>query len=112
MIGPALERTYLAYVRTASAVAQFGVTVAQLFKLNNYKDGISNVTSLRIGRALGATIEAIAIVVLLSGAFYFTQQQTGLMKGVTLSRGYHLWIITIMSMIVSPSVCSASDSTC
>lgn len=97
----ALERTYLAYIRTASAFAQFGVTIAQLFKLNDYRNGISNVTSLRIGRALGATVEGIAILVLLSGAFYFAQQQTGLMKGVVVSRGYHLWVMTVVSVVVS-----------
>ena len=66
----ALERTFLAYVRTASAYAQFGVTMAQLFRLNLSHRGFQTPLTLKIGKALGATTEAIAIVVMLIGATY------------------------------------------
>lgn len=72
----ALDRTFLAYIRTASAYAQVGVTLAQLFRLNNYSsNGGRNPTSLKFGNALGAATECVAIGVSLVGFFYFLKQQ-------------------------------------
>lgn len=96
----ALERTYLAYIRTASAYAQFGVTLAQLFRLNNSERGIGLPTSLKVAGALGAITEAIAILVILTGTAYFIKQQRGLERGHILSRGWDLPLLLTMSTIV------------
>lgn len=96
----ALERTYLAYIRTATAYAQFGVTLAQLFRLNTSERGIGLPTSLRVAGALGATTEVIALLVLLTGTAYFIKQQNGLGKGQILSRGWHVTMLIIVSLIV------------
>ena len=96
----ALERTFLAYCRTASAYAQFGVIVAQLFRLNTTDDGSQTSLTLKIGKALGATTEAIAIAVLLVGAVYFMKQQHGLMRGVIVSRGVDVLGMAIVSFVL------------
>ena len=97
----ALERTFLAYVRTASAYAQFGVTVAQLFRLNTTQQGIGLPPSLKIGTAVGATTEGVAILIILAGATYFMKQQHRLEQGTILSRGWEISTIVVMSFAVS-----------
>lgn len=99
----ALERTFLAYVRTASAYAQFGVTIAQLFRLNTTSaaSDVVTPTSLRIGKALGAATECIAIGVMLLGAAYFVKQQSGLLQGTSMSRGYEVVTMFVLSFVVS-----------
>lgn len=88
-------------MRTASAYAQFGVTLAQLFRLNVDSANAITPTALKIAKGLGATVEVIAIVFSLLGAAYFLKQQAGLMKGVTMGRGYEVWIMSFMSFAVS-----------
>ena len=78
--------------------------MAQLFRLNVTSDGATTSLTLKIGKALGATTEAIAIAVLLIGAAYFLKQQNGLMKGVILSRGWDVPFIALLSFVVSPRV--------
>lgn len=102
----ALERTYLAYVRTASAYAQFGILLAQLFRLNVSSIGESTPMSLRIGSALGATTEGIAIVVLLMGAVYWARQQRRLVEGTTIAERWLSLVMVGMSGIVSMACCS------
>lgn len=96
----ALERTFLAYMRTASAYAQFGVVVSQLFRLNNSDRGLNVPATLRIGNAVGAGTIAIAIVLVLVAAAYFAKQQHGLVKGVILSRGYDVPAVVVASFVV------------
>ena len=97
----ALERTFLAYARTASAYAQLGVTMAQLFRLNVTTSGKTTPATLRVGKALGATTEGIAILVSILGAAYFAKQQSGLVKGVIVSRGYEIVVMVGVSFCVS-----------
>jgi uncharacterized membrane protein YidH (DUF202 family) len=104
----ALERTYLAYIRTASAYAQFGVTLAQLFRLNNSNKGIELPSTLKIASALGATTEGIAILVILSGTAYFVKQQRGLKKGWIVSRGWEVTALIVVSFVV----CRFNSSDC
>ncbi|KAF7184937.1 hypothetical protein HII31_13749 [Pseudocercospora fuligena] len=70
----ALERTFLAYVRTASAFAQIGVTIAQLFKLTRESLDLSPAV-WRLGHALGPTAQCFAMVIILVGAFRCSRQQ-------------------------------------
>ena len=44
--------------------------MAQLFRLNISNNGFQTPLTLKIGKALGATAEAIAIIVMLIGAAY------------------------------------------
>jgi len=56
---------------------------------------------LKVGKALGATIEVIAIVIMVLGTAYFFKQQTGIVKGMTTGRGYEVYAMLIMSLAVS-----------
>lgn len=75
--------------------------MAQLFRLNITSEGNKTSLTLKIGKALGATTEAIAIAILLIGAAYFMKQQQGLMKGVILSRGWDVLFMSVASFVVS-----------
>jgi uncharacterized membrane protein YidH (DUF202 family) len=97
----ALERTYLAYVRTASAFAQAGVAVAQLFRLNTASSGEILPSSLKIGNVMGAATEGIAIVVMLTGSIYFLKQQHALVKGGIISRGWDIVLLAALAFAVS-----------
>lgn len=97
---PALERTYLAYMRTASAYGQLGVTLSWLFRLNIYTKANNTPTTLKVGKAMGATVEIVAIIVMLLGAAYFAKQQMGLMSGKVVSRGYEIWVMGVLSLVV------------
>jgi uncharacterized membrane protein YidH (DUF202 family) len=97
----ALERTYLAYVRTASAFAQVGVAVAQLFRLNTANSGEILPSSLKIGNVMGAATEGIAIVVMLTGSIYFLKQQHALVKGGIISRGWDIVLLAALAFAVS-----------
>ncbi|KAL7276137.1 hypothetical protein RUND412_000870 [Rhizina undulata] len=69
----ALERTFLAWLRTSLAFASIGIAITQLFRLNSSisAQATSNnnqATTLRhMGKPLGATFLGIAIVVLMIG---------------------------------------------
>ncbi|KAK3045590.1 hypothetical protein LTR09_012836 [Extremus antarcticus] len=95
----ALERTFLAYVRTASAYAQFGVLLSQLFRLHNSDQGLNIPSTLKIGNAVGASTIAVAIIIMIIGAAYFAKQQRGLMKGVIVSRGWDVPIVATASFV-------------
>lgn len=97
----ALERTFLAYIRTASAFGQFGVALAQLFRLNTTSDGGITPSTLKVGKGLGAAVEIIAIVFILLGAGYFVKQQMKLMEDAIIARGYEIWVMLGMSFAVS-----------
>ena len=78
------ERTFLAWLRTSLAFASIGIAITQLFRLNttiNERDGLvpanpDGTYRLRqVGKPLGATFLAIAIVVLLVGGRRYFESQ-------------------------------------
>ncbi|KAI4210107.1 MAG: hypothetical protein LQ351_007009 [Letrouitia transgressa] len=80
----ALERTFLAWLRTSLAFASIGIAVTQLFRLNttiSEREGYApsnppNTTHLRqAGKPLGATFLGIAVVVLLVGGRRYFESQ-------------------------------------
>ncbi|KAI1162574.1 hypothetical protein F5B18DRAFT_373808 [Nemania serpens] len=78
----ALERTFLAWLRTSLAFASIGIAVTQLFRLNtSLTDSQTNKHLQHIGKPLGATFIGISILVLLLGYHRFHQPQQWLMKG-------------------------------
>ncbi|KAI0466987.1 hypothetical protein F4859DRAFT_518606 [Xylaria cf. heliscus] len=78
----ALERTFLAWLRTSLAFASIGIAITQLFRLNS---SLANEQTehhfRRLGRPLGATFIGISILVLLLGYQRFYQPQQWLLKG-------------------------------
>ncbi|OHW95491.1 PF02656 domain-containing protein [Colletotrichum incanum] len=82
----ALERTFLAWLRTSLAFASIGIAVTQLFRLNsslsNPDSTDPNAHTLRqLGKPLGATFLAISILILFLGYQRYFRAQQWVMKG-------------------------------
>lgn len=81
----ALERTFLAWLRTSLAFASIGVAVTQLFRLNTTlsdgSDSSESATLRRLGKPLGATFLGISILTLLLGARRYFHGQEWVIKG-------------------------------
>ncbi|KAI8950473.1 hypothetical protein F4801DRAFT_341951 [Xylaria longipes] len=78
----ALERTFLAWLRTSLAFASIGIAVTQLFRLNSsLTKEESEHHFRRLGRPLGTTFIGVSILVLLLGYQRFYQPQQWLLKG-------------------------------
>ncbi|KAI0450518.1 hypothetical protein F5B21DRAFT_490775 [Xylaria acuta] len=78
----ALERTFLAWLRTSLAFASIGIAISQLFRLNSSLAHEQTEHHLRhLGRPLGAAFIGISILVLLLGYQRFYYPQQWLLKG-------------------------------
>ncbi|WYZ34742.1 hypothetical protein EsH8_I_001018 [Colletotrichum jinshuiense] len=82
----ALERTFLAWLRTSLAFASIGIAVTQLFRLNsslsNPDSSDPNSHTLRqLGKPLGATFLGISILILFLGYQRYFRAQKWVMKG-------------------------------
>ncbi|KAK6193499.1 hypothetical protein LQW54_012394 [Pestalotiopsis sp. IQ-011] len=105
----ALERTFLAWLRTSLAFASIGIAVTQLFRLNTSlsnapDDNTSFHTIRQLGKPLGACFLAISILVLFLGYQRYMQSQQWVMKGkFPASRGTIVVVslIALALMIVS-----------
>ncbi|MCJ1234991.1 hypothetical protein MMC14_002955 [Varicellaria rhodocarpa] len=95
----ALERTFLAWLRTSLAFASIGIAVTQLFRLNTTikssegftpaPDTSGTIRLRQVGKPLGATFLGIAILVLgVGGRRYFESQ-----KALESKLSLHYWII-------------------
>lgn len=89
-----LERTFLAYVRTASALVSFGVIITQLFVLKKVNP--------RTGSILGAIMSAGAVAVTLVGCARYFKQQKYLTHGKVISAGWD--IVSLWSLIFAISM--------
>ena len=83
----ALERTFLAWLRTSLAFASIGIAATQLFRLNTAASGGDNETEEKlsqlrhIGRPLGSTFLGISVLILFLGYHRFYQSQQWILKG-------------------------------
>ncbi|KAM0793948.1 hypothetical protein BDR22DRAFT_815976 [Usnea florida] len=103
----ALERTFLAWLRTSLAFASIGIAVTQLFRLNttiSEREGFTpanpdNTYHLRqVGKPLGATFLGIAILVLLVGGRRYFESQYWIVRGkFPASRG-SVFLITFVAL--------------
>ena len=80
----ALERNFLAHVRTASALALFGVAVFQLYRLGSENS--------KAGRALGATCAAGGMIMVSAGAYRYFLLQSRLRHGKAAAGGPGAWV--------------------
>ncbi|CEJ94994.1 Putative DUF202 domain protein [[Torrubiella] hemipterigena] len=81
----ALERTFLAWLRTSLAFASIGIAVTQLFRLNKSLqeggDDTNNGTLRRLGKPLGAGFLGISILILLLGFKRYFHGQKWIIEG-------------------------------
>ncbi|PHH58625.1 hypothetical protein CDD82_2823 [Ophiocordyceps australis] len=99
----ALERTFLAWLRTSLAFASIGIAVTQLFRLNmslSDTDTLDQSALRRLGRPLGACFLAISILTLgLGFRRYFNGQQWILRGKFPASRGT-IVVVGLMALAI------------
>lgn len=108
----ALERTFLAWLRTSLSFASIGIAITQLFRLNTTIASTdpalisSPQARLRhVGKPLGATFIAISILVLFIGFHRFFESQHYVIRGkFPASRGSILIVATVAGGLIVASL--------
>ncbi|MCJ1403235.1 hypothetical protein MMC11_006458 [Xylographa trunciseda] len=106
----ALERTFLAWLRTSLAFASIGIAITQLFRLNttiSQGEGLTpvpvppgTVRLRQVGKPLGATFLGIAILVLVVGGRRYFESQYWIIRGkFPASRG-SVCLITVVALVL------------
>lgn len=88
----ALERTFLSWVRTATALISFGVVITQLFVFNK--------VDVRKGSVLGAFTSAGGILIVLIGCLRYFKQQKHLTRGNATSAGWEIMALLIILAVI------------
>ncbi|KAG5216926.1 DUF202 domain-containing protein [Trichophyton interdigitale] len=96
----ALERTYLAYMRTSLTFAMVGVLIAQLFSLNHAVVHNADFGFHRVGKPLACVCHLLAILVAVAGAYRFWRQQHALARGRVHTGGREVNFIGLVSAAV------------
>ncbi|EGD96659.1 hypothetical protein TESG_04092 [Trichophyton tonsurans CBS 112818] len=96
----ALERTYLAYMRTSLTFAMVGVLIAQLFSLNHAVVHNADFGFHRVGKPLACVCHLLAILVAVAGAYRFWRQQHALARGRVHAGGREVNFIGLVSAAV------------
>ncbi|PYH91329.1 hypothetical protein BO71DRAFT_52955 [Aspergillus ellipticus CBS 707.79] len=89
----ALERTFLAYIRTSVQVAMQGVLVAQLFRLQHLTSPDAALGYSEVGVPLSVGCHGVAILIASLGAYRFWKQQTVVALGTVYAGGWELNLI-------------------
>ncbi|KAJ5104240.1 hypothetical protein N7532_004769 [Penicillium argentinense] len=97
----ALERTFLAYIRTSVVIAMQGVLVAQLFRLQRTGVKEDRLRFYQVGIPLSVTCHCVAIVVAVIGAYRFWRQQSAISRGKVHAGGWELNSVGILLFLVS-----------
>ena len=92
----ALERNFLAHMRTANALVLFGVFLFQLFRLERL-----NSTA---GLALSATCAGGAMIIVLAGAYRYFLMQSRMKYGKATTGGPELWVAWTVILGVTSAV--------
>ncbi|KAJ5133061.1 hypothetical protein N7448_007219 [Penicillium atrosanguineum] len=106
----ALERTFLAYIRTSVVIAMQGVLIAQLFRLQRSPTSEDRLRFYEVGIPLSVTCHCVAVVVALIGAYRFWRQQSAISRGKIHVGGWELnWVgILLFSIILVTLVISVA----
>lgn len=97
----ALERTFLAYIRTSLVITQQGVLIAQLFRLQAAEALADKLGFHQVGIPLSVTCHSVAILVALIGAYRFWRQQNAISRGNIHAGGWELNSVGIFLGCVS-----------
>jgi len=108
----AVERTFLAWLRTSLSFASIGIAITQLFRLNttlqNRPDTHLSDAHARlrhVGKPLGAAFIAISIVVLFIGFHRYFETQHYVIRGkYPASRGSILFVALIAGCLIVSSL--------
>ncbi|KAG9194244.1 hypothetical protein G6011_04279 [Alternaria panax] len=109
----ALERTFLAWLRTSLSFASIGIAITQLFRLNtslSNSPDTSHATSAQarlrhLGKPLGATFIGISILMLLIGFHRYFEAQHYVIRGkFPASRGSIVIVSAIAGALITSSL--------
>jgi uncharacterized membrane protein YidH (DUF202 family) len=112
----ALERTFLAYIRTSVAFAMLGVLIAQLFSIQHAQAHDPVFGFYRVGLPMACSCYGVAIVTALLGAYRFWRQQNAMANSKVHAGGWELKVIGLLTTVVGAFPyfgflhCSGSDS--
>ncbi|KAL4744121.1 hypothetical protein BDV11DRAFT_201534 [Aspergillus similis] len=98
----ALERTFLAYIRTSVILAMQGVLIAQLFRLQSAGSS-KGLGYHEVGVPLSVTCHCAAILTAILGAHRFWKQQSAIALGTIYAGGWELNCIGFLTTAVSRS---------
>ncbi|KAF2636211.1 hypothetical protein P280DRAFT_410070 [Massarina eburnea CBS 473.64] len=96
----ALERTFLAYLRTSLALVVTGVITAQLFRLQHASHPNLTIGFFVLGIPLATVFIGFGIIVLLIGAYRFWRQQNAMVRGKVYAGGWEITVIMVLSILV------------
>lgn len=98
----ALERTFLAYIRTSVVIAMQGVLIAQLFRLQRPTTLQHNrLRFYEVGIPLAVACYCVAVIVAFIGAYRFWRQQSAISLGKVHAGGWELNSVGILLGLVS-----------
>ncbi|KAJ5874246.1 uncharacterized protein N7529_002676 [Penicillium soppii] len=97
----ALERTFLAYIRTSLAIAMQGALIAQLFRIPQSPSSREYMRFYELGIPLSVTCNCVATMVALVGAYRFWDQQTAILRGKVHCRGWELNCVGLLLFAVA-----------
>lgn len=100
----ALERTYLAHMRTSLAFSLLGVLIAQLFSLQHSHFHDTSFGFYKVGVPLGCACQGCAILVGFFGACRFIRQQKAISRGKIHAGGWEVMVLAGLTVGVS-SLC-------
>ncbi|TID18219.1 hypothetical protein E2P81_ATG06155 [Venturia nashicola] len=102
----ALERTFLAWLRTSLSFASIGIAITQLFRLNTSIIGGGKQSKLHhVGKPLGSTFIAISIVILFIGFHRYFESQHYVIRGkFPASRGSIILVAGIAGALIVASL--------
>lgn len=103
----ALERTFLAYIRTSVMIAMQGVLIAQLFRLQQSSSALDRLQFFEVGIPLSVACHCVAVLVAAIGAYRFWRQQSAISKGKVHAGGWELVWVGGFLFAVSPAFVSA-----
>ncbi|KAH8596602.1 hypothetical protein B0O99DRAFT_102823 [Bisporella sp. PMI_857] len=86
----ALERTYLAYLRTSLALSMLGIIVAQLFRLQHAPNPSGVFGFYVLGKPLSCICQGAAIYTLFIGAFRTWRLQNAIVRGKAITGGFEI----------------------
>ncbi|OQE41928.1 hypothetical protein PENCOP_c004G07434 [Penicillium coprophilum] len=96
----ALERTFLAYIRTSTVIAMQGVLVAQLFRLQRPLTEVDRLSFHEVGIPLSVACHGVAVIVALVGAIRFWRQQNAIARGKVYAGGWELNSVGVLIFAV------------
>ena len=97
---PALERTFLGYMRTSLALSMASVIIAQLFRLEHAQNPNKTFGYFTLSIPLACVCIGAAFIVILLGAYRFWRQQNAILRGKVHAGGWEINAIGLTITLV------------